>query len=177
MRNSTHLTSFLQLLYISEDVILTIKDVIGSDQLLLFKIILYVHILSAVVSIGPLFSLLIIVKLMKSAQNSALEGYVRSFQAGITAVKHAGHVVVPTGIVLIWLGGWPWYTSWVVLTVVLMVGSIFFLASAFKPAMKTFGTEHFVKAEFITKLRRATWLYIFILLIMLWLMVNKPVFW
>lgn len=145
--------------------------------MLLFKIILYVHVLSAVVSIGPLFALIIIVKQMESAENSALEGYVRSFQAGITAVKHAGHVVVPSGILLIWLGGWPWHTSWVILTVVLMVGSIFFLASAFKPTIKTFGTDQFKKAEFITKLRRATWLYILILIIMLWLMVNKPMFW
>lgn len=144
---------------------------------LLFKIILYVHVLSAVVSIGPLFALLIIVKLMESAENSVLEGYVRSFQAGITAVKHAGHVVVLSGILLIWLSGWPWHTSWVVLTVGLMIGSIFFLASAFKPTIKTFGTEQFAKKDFVKKLHRATWLYIFILLIMLWLMVNKPMFW
>ncbi|MEO4053830.1 hypothetical protein [Solibacillus sp. CAU 1738] len=114
---------------------------------------------------------------MESAENSALEGYVRSFQAGITAVKHAGHVVVPSGILLIWLGGWPWHASWVVLTVALMIGSIFFLAGAFKPTMKIFGTEHFVRAEFIRKLKRATWLYICLLLVMLWLMVNKPVLW
>ena len=144
---------------------------------LLFKIILYVHVLSAVVSIGPLFALLIIVKQMSSAENSILEGYVRSFQAGITAVKHAGHVVVLSGILLIWLSGWPWHASWVVLTVVLMVGSIVFLASAFKPTIKTFGTEHFIKEEFVKKLHRATWQYILILLIMLWLMVNKPMFW
>ncbi|WP_042470386.1 hypothetical protein [Bacillus ndiopicus] len=145
--------------------------------MLLFNILLYIHIASAVVSIGPLFALFSILKRMETAEESTLIGYVQSFQAGITTVKHGGHVLVLSGILLIWRGGWAWHTSWIVLTIALMVASIYFLAQAFKPTMKTFGTPAFNRMQFIKKLRRSTWLYVVLLLVMLWFMVAKPIFW
>ncbi len=63
------------------------------------------------------------------------------------------------------------------MTIALMVGSIVFLARAFKPTLKTFGTTEFNKGTFIAKLRKSTIIYIFLLLIMLWLMVAKPILW
>ncbi|MCT6924426.1 hypothetical protein [Metasolibacillus sp.] len=145
--------------------------------MLLFNILLYVHIASAIVSIGPLFVLFSILKRMETADDAALVGYVHSFQASITTVKHGGHVLVLSGILLIWRGGWPWHTSWIVLTIALMIASIYFLAQAFKPTMKTFGTPAFNRRQFIAKLRRSTWLYVVLLLIMLWFMVAKPMLW
>ncbi|QCR34356.1 hypothetical protein [Lysinibacillus sp. SGAir0095] len=138
---------------------------------------LYIHIVSAVGSIGPLFSLIPIIKKMESAEVEQLSGLVQSFQSAITVVKHAGHVLVFSGIILVIISGWTWTTSWVVLTIAIMIGSIVFLARAFKPTLKTFATQEFQKELFIKKLRKATWQYIFILLIMLWLMVAKPVLW
>ena len=149
----------------------------GGYPVSLYTILLYVHILSAVVSIGPLFALFSILKRIETAEEASLVGYVQSFQAGITAVKHAGHVVVPSGILLIWQGGWLWHTSWVVLTVGMLIGSIVFLAKAFKPTIQTFSTEVFERTLFVKKLRKATWLYIFLLSVMLWLMVAKPILW
>ncbi|WP_107838339.1 hypothetical protein [Metasolibacillus meyeri] len=145
--------------------------------MLLFNILLYVHIASAIVSIGPLFALFSILKRMETAEESMLIGYVQSFQAGITAVKHGGHVLVLSGALLMWRGGWPWHTSWLIMTFVLLIGSTYFLASAFKPTMKTFGTTQFERTKFITKLRRSTWLYVVLMLIMLWFMVAKPILW
>ncbi|MFC7686118.1 hypothetical protein ACFQU5_09220 [Ureibacillus sp. GCM10028918] len=114
---------------------------------------------------------------MESADGGQLFGLVQSFQTAITIVKHAGHVLVLSGIILIITSGWSWTTSWVVLTITIMIGSIVFLARAFKPTLKTIGTQEFQKEQFIKKLRKASWQYILILLVMLWLMVAKPVFW
>lgn len=138
---------------------------------------LYIHVLSAVVSIGPLFALIPILKRMEKARESEMSGFVQSFQSAITVVKHAGHVLVISGVMLIVISGWTWTTSWVLLTNVVMVGSIVFLARAFKPTLQTFGTAQYNRLEFIVKLRKKTCQYIALLLIMLWLMVVKPNFW
>lgn len=143
----------------------------------MYMLLLYTHILSAILSIGPLFVLLPIVKKMRTAQFEEMPPYIGTFQATITIVKHAGHVLVGSGIVLIWQGGYPWTTSWVVLTVLVMLGSIVFLARAFKPTIRTFHTPEFNQAQFTAQLYRKTWMYIILLLIMLWLMVAKPMLW
>lgn len=142
-----------------------------------YMFLLFAHILSAVLSIGPLFVLLPLLTKMKTATDDQMKIYLIAFQAAITVVKHAGHVVVPTGFLLIWLGGFSWLTSWAVATLAVMVGSVFFLAAAFKPTIKTFQTAQYNQSTFVKKLRRSVWLYIFLLLIMLWLMVAKPALW
>lgn len=114
---------------------------------------------------------------MELADSERLDGLVQSFQTSITVVKHAGHVLVFSGIVLIIISGWTWTTPWILLTIAIMIGSIVFLARAFKPTLKTYGTHKFHKERFIKKLRKATWQYILILLVMLWLMVAKPTLW
>ncbi|MEG0259664.1 MAG: hypothetical protein RR595_02390 [Lysinibacillus sp.] len=139
--------------------------------------LLYIHILSAVLSIGPLFVLLPILKKMRTAQHSEMTAFLQAFQAGITVVKHAGHVVVPSGILLMWLGGYPWTTSWVVLTILLMLASVVFLARAFKPTISTFNTPAYNQQQFTSLLHRKVWVYIILLLLMLWFMVVKPILW
>ncbi|WP_246020407.1 hypothetical protein [Lysinibacillus telephonicus] len=150
---------------------------IGREIRMVYTFFLYTHILSAIISIGPLFALLLILKKMDSLEESQLWGFVQLFQSIITIIKHAGHVLVISGIILIILSGWTWTTSWVVLTILVMLGSIIFLARAFKPTIHTFGTTDFNKEIFIIKLRKSTWLYIFLLLVMLWFMVAKPELW
>ncbi|NKZ32697.1 hypothetical protein [Ureibacillus thermosphaericus] len=140
-------------------------------------IFLFIHILSAIISIGPLVTLIPLTKKMEAADEIEMIGFVQSFRIAITVVKHAGHVLVLSGAILIIVSGWKWTDSWIVLTIAIMLISIVFLASAFKPTLKTFGTSHYKKEEFIEKLRKATWKYIILLLIMLWLMVDKPMLW
>ena len=79
-------------------------------------------------------------------------GYVRSFQVAITTVKHAGHVLVLSGAILVIISGWTWKDSWIVLTLAVMFLSIVFLARAFKPTLQTFGTSGYRKEEFVAKL-------------------------
>lgn len=143
----------------------------------LHTIFLYLHILSAIGSIGPLFALIPMLKKMEVTEEADLSGFVQSFQYAINVIKHFGHVLVVSGIFLIILSGWTWTTSWIVLTIIGMMSSVFYLARAFKPTLKTFGTTDFNKANFIANLRKSTWLYIVILLIVLWLMVAKPNLW
>jgi uncharacterized membrane protein len=144
---------------------------------MLHTLFLFIHILSAVVSIGPLVTLIPLTKKMESADENEMVGYVRSFQVAITTVKHAGHVLVLSGAILVIISGWTWKDSWIVLTLAVMFLSIVFLARAFKPTLQTFGTSGYRKEEFVAKLRKATWKYILLLLIMLWLMVDKPMLW
>lgn len=144
---------------------------------MLLTIFIYIHVLSAVISIGPLVALLPILTKMEKSNEAHLGGFVQAFQTSITVVKHAGHVLVLSGVILIGLSAWTWTSSWIVMTLVIMVGSIVFLAKAFKPTLKTYGTPDFNKEKFIAKLRKSTIIYIILLLIMLWLMVAKPILW
>ncbi|WP_237658376.1 hypothetical protein [Ureibacillus xyleni] len=114
---------------------------------------------------------------MEETDEASLGGFVQSFQYAISVVKHFGHILVTSGVFLIILSGWTWTTSWVVLTIVGMGSSVFYLARAFKPTLKTYGTSDFNKESFIAKLRKSTWIYILLLLFVLWLMVAKPVLW
>ena len=143
----------------------------------IYTLLLYIHILSAILSIGPLFVVLTIVKKMRTAKHVEMPPYIQAFQGAITIVKHAGHVLVGSGILLMWRGGYPWTTSWVILTFLVMAGSIVFLARAFKPTIRTFNTPAYNQQQFASLLHRKAWMYIALLLIMLWLMVAKPVLW
>ena len=63
------------------------------------------------------------------------------------------------------------------LTIILLISSVIYLARAFKPTLRTFGTAAFNQQRFVQKLRKAVWIYVVLLFIMLWLMVTKPMFW
>lgn len=144
---------------------------------MLYTFILYIHIISAIGSVGPLFVLLVLLSRMKKIDANEWNGYVQSLQGSIDVVRHAGHLVVISGILLIIFGSWSFTHSWVVLTLILLVASLVFLASAFKPTMQTYGSDAFNKEQFITILQRNTWIYIMLLLIILGLMVYKPILW
>lgn len=143
----------------------------------MYTIILYLHILSAVLSIGPFFVLLPLLKRMDGVEEGVLQSQIITFKSAIRLVKHAGHVLVATGALLIWQSAWAWTTSWVAMTLAVMFGSVFFLARAFKPVLRKFDEPAADRKALLKKLNRSTWLYIFLLLLMLWLMVAKPVFW
>jgi hypothetical protein len=73
--------------------------------------------------------------------------------------------------------GWTWKTSWIVITILIMVSSLFFLARAFSPLLRKF-TDRKQDREMLTKkLMRTTLAYLFLLLVMLWFMVAKPNIW
>ncbi|WP_155592552.1 DUF2269 family protein [Lysinibacillus cavernae] len=143
----------------------------------IYTLLLYIHILSAVLSIGPLFVVLTVVKKMRTASNGEMSPYIEAFKGAIAIVKHSGHVLVASGILLMWHAGYHWRTSWIVMTFLVMLASIVFLARAFKRTLRTFNTPAYDQQQFVSLLQRKTWMYILLLLIMLWLMVAKPILW
>lgn len=143
----------------------------------MYTLILFAHILSAILSIGPFFVLVPLAKRMKNVPDLVLASQIMTFKSAVRLVKHAGHVLVTTGVLLIWQGHWLWSTSWIVMTLAVMIGSVFFLARAFKPVLRKFDEPEADRNILIRKLERSIWLYIFLLLVMLWLMVAKPQLW
>lgn len=144
---------------------------------MLYTLMLFAHIMSAILSIGPFFVLIPLLKRMEGVAENVLEAQIQTFRSAIRLVKHAGHVLVASGVLMVWLGYWPWSTSWIVVTLAIMFASVFFLARAFKPTLKKFETLGTDRKNLIRKLNRSVWIYIFLLLVMLWLMVAKPQLW
>ncbi|WP_176713787.1 hypothetical protein [Pseudobacillus wudalianchiensis] len=142
-----------------------------------YQFLLYTHILSAVASIGPFFVLLALIKKMRVAEADAQQAYIHVFSSSVRLVKHAGHVLVASGVLLILNGPWSWKTSWVVMTIIVMFSSIFFLARAFSPTLKGFNEPGANKQALVDKLHRSVWIYIFLLMLMLWFMTMKPNLW
>ncbi|MGN7478858.1 hypothetical protein ACTHOQ_13475 [Solibacillus silvestris] len=144
---------------------------------MLFTILLYLHILSVIVATGPLFAIFPILKRMEHAEQPELHSYITSLKGLLRAVANGGHFLVPTGLILIYFSGWSWTSPWLIVTYVVMVCSLFFMARAFKPAMKFSESADFTKEQFIHMVKSATWKYIILMGFFLWLMVAKPNFW
>jgi hypothetical protein len=143
----------------------------------IYQVVLFLHIFSAILSIGPFFVLVPITKKMRATDESVLLAYLSVFSSAVRLVKHAGHILVTTGVLLIWQSAWAWTTSWVVMTIAVMVSSVFFLARAFSPVILKFHEQKLSQDELIRKLHRSVWIYIALLMMMLWFMVSKPVLW
>lgn len=143
----------------------------------MYTFIIFTHVISAVLSIGPFFVLFPLLNRMKGKNKEMIDTSLEVFQAAIRLVKHAGHVLVGSGILLVWQGNWPWTTSWVVMTIVVMVSSIVFLARAFKPNIREYRAGTIDLDTLIKKLKSNVWKYILLLLLMLWFMVAKPNLW
>ncbi|WP_134683802.1 DUF2269 family protein [Brevibacillus migulae] len=143
----------------------------------LYPFLLYIHIVSAIMSIGPFFVLIPMVKKLREASEQEEQAYVNTFRFVIQLAKHAGHVLVVSGILLLLSGPWAWTTSWVLMTIIVMVSSLFFLARAFSPTLRKLRDSQQDRAKLVQKLQRAIWIYLALLGIMLWFMVTKPVLW
>lgn len=139
--------------------------------------LIFIHVISAVVSIGPLFVLFSVLHKMRHADPIAEKAYISVFRSVVRLIKHAGHVLVGSGVLLVYLGPWSWLTPWIVMTIALMVISIFFLARAFSPTLIKFEDSTTNKQLLINQLHKSTWIYITLLALMLGLMVIKPSLW
>lgn len=144
---------------------------------LLYNILLFAHVISAVVATGPLFAILPLLSRMKKAPEAEALSYVDALQGVLRAVAHGGHYVVPTGLVLIHFSGWSWGSSWLIVTYIAMTLSLYFMATAFKPARIYAKSADFSKDTYIHMVKVATWKYIVLMGFFIWLMTSKPNFW
>lgn len=143
----------------------------------MYQLLLYLHVCSVVVSIGPFFVLIPYLPKMKAATEEQLAFYLDSFRFVIRLSKHAGHVLVATGILLVWLGGWKWSTCWILLTIIILVGALSFFARAFSPTIRKLTEPNHDRTALVQKLSRSLCLYILLMLVMMWSMITKPNFW
>jgi hypothetical protein len=144
---------------------------------MLYRLLLYIHIASVILSIGPFFVLIPILKKLHTSQSAIQQSYLDVFRFAVRLAKHAGHVLVGSGVLLVLVGHWSWKTSWIVMTILLLVSSLFFLARAFSPTIRKFSEPDQDKKLLIHLLRRSIWIYIVLLMVMLWFMVVKPTLW
>jgi hypothetical protein len=142
-----------------------------------YRILIFIHVLSAIGSIGPFFILLPIINQLAKSTGETLTAYLNIFRFVVRLTKHMGHILVGSGVLLIIFGPWTWRTPWIIMTLVVMFLSIFFLARAFSPTLKKFKEEGHDRNRLSAKLKRTLWNYILLLLAMLWFMVVKPALW
>jgi uncharacterized membrane protein len=146
-------------------------------EFFIYRLIVYIHVVSVILAIGPFFILLPFVRKLKEATGNELNIYLDAFRFVVRLSKHSGHVLVATGVLLVFLGPWSWGTSWIVMTLVLMFSSIFFLARGFTPTLQKLAVEDENREVLTAKVRRAIWTYILLLMTMLYFMVTKPTLW
>jgi hypothetical protein len=142
-----------------------------------YSLLLYLHIFSVILSIGPYFVLFPLLAQMKSTSFELLPLYIEPFRFTVRLTKHAGHVLVTTGVLLTWLSSWSWTTPWLLATVVIMVGSLYFIARAFSPLLRELRAPHDNRSKLIAKLKKALIYYVLITMTMMWFMVGKPALW
>ncbi|CAG7629840.1 hypothetical protein ACFQI7_16095 [Paenibacillus allorhizosphaerae] len=139
--------------------------------------IVFIHSVSAMVSIGPFFVLIPMLRKLQTAEGELKSSYLDSFHFVVRLSKHAGHVLVFSGLLLMWLGRWPWTTPYIAGTFVVLFASLFFMARAFSPTIRKLRQPENDHPALLRKLRRSLYLYLFVLFVMLWLMMMKPLLW
>ena len=144
---------------------------------MLYTISLYLHILSAIVATGPLFALFPLLNRMQKAPEDQLKGFILSIQGILRAIANGGHFLVITGLLLIFVSGWSFSDSWIIVTLVIMACSLLFMARAYKPSMALTTSGEFTQKKFIQMTKMATYKYVLLMGTLLWLMVAKPEFW
>lgn len=143
----------------------------------IYGTIVFMHVISAILSIGPLFLLMPIIKRLRGVKTDIEAAYLSVISVIIRIVMHAGHVLVVSGVLLLIFGPWPWYTSWVIMTIAILLLSGVFLSRGFTIVLRRFHNPGIDKNTILNRLNTTSWIYIFLMLIMLWLMVQKPILW
>jgi hypothetical protein len=114
---------------------------------------------------------------LRTAEGALLHSYLDSFHFVVRLSKHSGHVLVFSGLLLMWLGEWLWSTPWIAGTFIVLFASLFFMARAFSPTIRRLRQNDNDRDKLVAKLSRSLYLYLFILFVMLWLMMMKPALW
>lgn len=142
-----------------------------------YRLLLYIHIFSVILSVGPFFILLPLLKKLKAAEPGSEQAYLDSFRAAVRLAKHAGHVLVVTGVLLVLVTNRSWTTPWLLTTIVILICSLYFLARAFSPTLRRFQDHNEPRAVLVSKLKKTIWIYLALMMAMLWFMVAKPILW
>lgn len=144
---------------------------------IIYPWIIYLHVFSVILSIGPYFVLIPLLRRLKESEGDVLHTHLFIFRYVVWISKHAGHLLVVTGALLWWLGGYSLYTSWILIPILILLSSLFFLARAFSPAIRQLENHPEERHAALRKLRFSLFAYLIILLISMWFMIAKPIYW
>jgi hypothetical protein len=145
---------------------------------MIYSFFLYLHIFSVIPALGPFFILFPLLRKLRTASSEELKIYLPTFTFAVRLSKHSGHVLIPSGIILLWIDHISWLTSWVLITIFILVSSLYFIARAFSPTIRKLAIpEHNNRQALVNKLRSSLLLYVVLMMIMLWFMIAKPLYW
>jgi len=140
--------------------------------------LVFIHVISVILSVGPYFVLFPYIKKMKTAEQTQLLHHIDTFRYVVRLSKHAGHVLVASGVLLVWMSSWQWDTPWILATTIILVSSLYFIARAFSPLLSALSeAKEEERPPLLSKLNRALIAYIGLLFLMMWFMVVKPPLW
>lgn len=142
-----------------------------------YSFFIFLHIVSVILAIGPLFIIIPVIRTLEKETVVTEREFKLPIKKAVWIVMHGGHLLVTTGVLLILFGPYPWHTSWVVLTVGVMVAFSYFLATGYSRPLKKYDSKLMTRKKLYSRLKRTTFLYITLMFVMLALMVFKPVFW
>jgi len=137
----------------------------------------YLHVVGAIFAIGPYAVFFFLMRRLKKAETGHIPEHFSVLRFVVWVSKHAGHVLVITGVLLWWLGGFPLFTSWILIPVVILFSGLFFLARAFSPVIEALEKGEINRDAGMKKLRTSLYGYLIILLVSMWFMIAKPVLW
>ncbi len=110
---------------------------------------------SVILSIGPYFVLYPLLSKIEKSPPEVLPLFLDSFRHTVRLTKHTGHVLVTTGVLLAWLGSWSWNTPWIIATLLILVGSLFFSGKGLFPGAAGVKQASHQRPELVAKLKRA----------------------
>src|SRR5262245_8560289 len=99
----------------------------------MYLFLVNVHIISAIISTIPVLLFVPILIELRGATASRRVVLLSIYSNIVWVIKHAGHVLITSGVLQIWIGGWSLFTPWIVASLVIILGALFFIARAFTP--------------------------------------------
>ncbi|MBE3563556.1 MAG: hypothetical protein IMX05_07555 [Hydrogenibacillus schlegelii] len=142
-----------------------------------YAILLYLHIASVIFSIGPYAVLIPHLRRLRDDDPRARRVRLDDFHFAVRVSKHAGHLLVATGVLLWIVGRFPLTASWLVASVAILLAALFFLARAFSPTLRALEAGQIDVALAERRLRRALCLYLGVLFLIMGFMIGKPRLW
>lgn len=145
----------------------------------MYLFLVNVHIVSAIISSMPVLLFIPILIELRKAKGSRKVSLLAVYSKIVWVIKHAGHVLIASGVIQIWLGGWSLFTPWILASLVIILGALFFIARAFTPIIDEWkeSSDQTNTRFLLFRLTRASVLYALIMMFVGYLMLAKPNLW
>lgn len=146
-----------------------------------YVLIKFLHILTAVVAVGIHLSLLVWLKLTGTgAENTSL--VLQGMQILDKRYSGPGYIVIlVTGLAMMGMGPYPHTSTWLIMSVVLMIVILGVAHSMFTPSLKKLvvlaseqNADNSSKTSLEKKVRRSGWIIFLLSIAIVYFMIFKP---